>query len=58
MSYSRFIKDVLNTTDVLPTKDEMEFAYIVIYNNFKVTPAEAIKFTMEDKLPSEELNLN
>ena len=29
MSYSLFIKDVLKTTDFIPTKEDMEFAYIV-----------------------------
>tara|TARA_S200002703_G_scaffold145698_1_gene140210 strand:+ start:514 stop:690 length:177 start_codon:yes stop_codon:yes gene_type:complete len=58
MSYSLFIKDVLKTTDFIPTKEDMEFAYIVIYSNFKVTPEEAIKLTIDNKLPSDELNIN
>ena len=58
MSYPKFVKDVLNTTDYFPSTDEMEFAYIVIYTNFDVTPAEAIKHSMEDTLPANELNVN
>jgi len=46
-NYSKFILEVLKSVTVKPTKDEMQFAYIV-YCGFKVTPLEAINISLEN----------
>ena len=47
MNYSKFILEVLESVTVKPTKDQMQFAYIV-YCGFNVTPNEALNISIEN----------
>ena len=43
MSYSKFILEALKSATTRPTKDQMQFAYIVCYCGFNLTIEESIK---------------
>ena len=42
MTYQEFTKETLNYVTVRPTKDEMTFAYIVLFQGLGLSPKEAI----------------
>ncbi len=44
MKYQEFILEALRNTETRPSKDDMQFAYIV-YNGFNVTPKEALEIS-------------
>ena len=46
MNYSKFILEVLGSVTSKPTKDQMQFAYIV-YCGFNVTPQEALNISLD-----------
>ena len=43
MNYQEFILEALKSTEKKPTKDEMQFAYIVLHQGFGLNPSESIK---------------
>tara|TARA_R110002012_G_scaffold53659_2_gene137826 strand:+ start:692 stop:838 length:147 start_codon:yes stop_codon:yes gene_type:complete len=46
MDYQKFIIEVLNTEKLIPTKEEMQFAYVVLYCGFGLSIKESIKESM------------
>jgi|TARA_R110000822_G_scaffold283007_1_gene404567 hypothetical protein len=43
MTYQEFISETLKAINVIPTKDEMQFAYVVLYQALGLEPVEAVK---------------
>jgi hypothetical protein len=42
MNYQEFILEALKAVTVRPTKDEMQFAYIVLHQGLNLNPQESI----------------
>ena len=47
MNYQQFILEALKIVNNKPTKDEMQFAYLVCYNVFGMSIEESIKESMK-----------
>lgn len=46
MNYQEFISEALKSVNQLPSKDDMEFAFIMFHKQFGETPSQAIKSTL------------